>query len=155
MNFFKKIFIVGLLAGLLFLSPTARAQTDDPNVFCEDPNDPDTCYSDPDAELKKILQKVDEEPLAVKRFKISAADLNPLNFTGPQDIFSAAINLLMAFIGSLALILYIYAGLLWMSAGGNSDKVSRAKTILVWTTLGVIVMGGSYMLVRVVLEYVG
>ena len=135
---------------------------------CIDPNDPSTCFSDPNDAVQQLIQEQnnlpenptpqeEKEVLKVQSFKIKdlARDLNPLNISSPQDLFARAINVLMAFIGSIALILYIYSGFIWMSAGGNNDKISKAKTILVWTTLGIIVMGGSYMIVRVVLENIG
>jgi hypothetical protein len=175
MRYFKKIFIVSLL-GWLILVGTAKGQTDglssetvvDEGITCTDPNDLNTCYSDPDWDLKQILdegevktpeptqQEADEAFVnQVRAIKNVSGDLNPLKITGPEDIFSVAINVLMMFIGSLSLVLYIYAGLMWMSAGGNAEKVTKAKSILVWTTLGLIAMGGSYMVVQVVLNNIG
>ncbi len=90
-----------------------------------------------------------------KSIKTSATDLNPMNISGPSDLFANAINIMMAFIGSIAILLYIYGGFLWMSAAGNADRVGKAKTILIWTTFGAIAMGASYMIVKTVLEKVG
>lgn len=84
-----------------------------------------------------------------------AAGLNPMNISGPSDLFANAINIMMAFIGSIAILLYIYAGFLWMSAAGNADRVGQAKTILIWTTFGAIAMAASYMIVKTVLTKVG
>lgn len=84
-----------------------------------------------------------------------AAALNPMDIGSPSVLFTRGINLLMAFMGSIALVLYIFAGFIWMSASGNAEKVDKAKRILVWTTLGAIAMGASYMIIRTVLERVG
>lgn len=185
----KKVFIIlGVVwLGVAVANGPARAQEDDfftpdteaipqpqpvqgpaPGVICTDPNDMDTCYSDPDYDLKELLEGesgLSEEPTVEEQKEAQKAmtfeirnisgQLNPLRITGPEDILAVAINVLMAFIGSISLILYIYAGFLWMSAGGNTEKVTRAKSILVWTTLGIIAMGASYLIVRVVLETVG
>ena len=78
----------------------------------------------------------------------AAETLNVANFNTPQDFIRRAINILMAFIGSITLVLYIVAGLLWMTARGNSEQTDKAKKILVWTTLGVFVMLFSYALVN-------
>ncbi len=91
----------------------------------------------------------------VGTLKKGAAKLNPMNIGAPSDLLSRGINVLIAFMGSIAIVLYIYAGFIWMSASGNSEKVAKAKSILVWTTLGVLAMGGSYMVVRTILERVG
>ncbi len=90
-----------------------------------------------------------------KTVKQEAAGLNPMDISGPSDLFANAINLMMAFIGSVAILLYIYGGFLWMSAAGNADRVGRAKTILIWTTFGAVAMAASYMIVKTVLEKVG
>lgn len=87
--------------------------------------------------------------------KGAAKQLNPMGISGPQDLFSSAINLMLAFMGSIALILYIFAGIMWMTAGGNDERVKKAQRIFVWTTLGALAMGASYMIVRTILERVG
>jgi len=84
-----------------------------------------------------------------------AADLNPMNISGPSDLFANAINIMMAFIGSIAILLYIYGGFLWMSSAGNAEQVGKAKSILIWTTFGAIAMAASYMIVKTVLTKVG
>jgi hypothetical protein len=91
----------------------------------------------------------------VTALKQGASKLNPMDFREPTDLLSRAINAMIGFMGSIALILYIYAGLIWMSASGNSDKVSKAKNILVWTTLGIVAMAASYMIIRFVIEKLG
>lgn len=88
--------------------------------------------------------------------KAGAKKLNPLGIKGgPSGLLSKVIDALLAFIGSIALVLYIYAGFMWMSAAGNVDKVTKAKNVLVWTTLGAVAMGASYMMVKIVLDRIG
>jgi hypothetical protein len=87
-------------------------------------------------------------PLAgasVDALKAQAGSLNKLGITDIPQLISRFINLLMAFIGSIALALYIYSGFLWMTASGNSEQTGKAKTTMVWTTLGVVMMLASYM----------
>ncbi len=78
--------------------------------------------------------------------------LNPVGFiTGQKGILELMgrfIAFLMFPIGALAMLMYIWAGFLWMSA--NADNISKAKSILVWTTLGVIFSLSSYLLVKFV-----
>ncbi len=74
-------------------------------------------------------------------------NLNPANLTSATQLIGRAIKLLIGFIGTIALALYIYSGLLWMTSAGNSGQVDKAKNILIWATLGVVVMLGSYVLV--------
>ncbi len=84
-----------------------------------------------------------------------AQALNKLKITGIPQLISRFINILMAFIGSIALVLYIYSGFLWMTASGNTEQTGKAKTTMVWTTLGVAMMLASYMLASFIFKSLG
>ncbi len=91
---------------------------------------------------------------SLKALQKSASALNPAGFAfgsaGVTEIFGKIITFLMFPIGMFAMILYIWAGFLWMTAQGNRENVSKAKSILVWTTIGIIVTLASYMIVQLV-----
>jgi hypothetical protein len=78
-------------------------------------------------------------------------ETRPLNqltyFSGVNDFIGQIIKVLLAFIGSISLALYVWAGLVWMTASGSSERIGKAKKILIWTTLGDAVMLGSYIIV--------
>lgn len=80
--------------------------------------------------------------------------LNPARINQPTDLINKAIRMLMAFIGSISLVLYVYAGILWLSASGTAERVDKAKKVIVWTTLGVVFMLASYMLVSFVFNVI-
>ena len=50
----------------------------------------------------------------------------------------------MAFIGILVVGLMIYAGFLWMTAGGNDEQVGTAKKIMVAAIIGLAVVLSAY-----------
>lgn len=85
----------------------------------------------------------------------AAGSLNPAGITNPTQLVGRFIKILLAFVGSISLVLYIVAGILWMTASGVSERVDKAKKILVWTTLGVVVMLASYMLASFVFKSLG
>lgn len=91
---------------------------------------------------------------SLKALQKSAAALNPAGFAfgsaGVTEIFGKIITFLMFPIGMFAMVLYIWAGFLWMTAQGNSENVSKSKSILIWTTIGIVVTLASYMLVQLV-----
>ncbi len=87
--------------------------------------------------------------------KGEAATLNKLGISNPAQLIGRFINMLLAFIGSISLVLYIVAGFLWMTASGNTEKVTKAKSIMVWTTLGIVVMLASYMLASFLFKSLG
>ncbi|MFA5175332.1 MAG: pilin [Patescibacteria group bacterium] len=87
--------------------------------------------------------------------RAEARSLNPMNFGDVSELIGRVINALMAFIGSITLVLYIFAGFLWMTAAGAKEKIVKAKSIFIWTSMGVIVMLGSYILVKFVFDILG
>lgn len=57
---------------------------------------------------------------------------------------SRIITPLFALIGVIFMILIIYGGVLWMTGGGNPDTVKKAKSILVNSILGLLVILLAY-----------
>ncbi len=91
---------------------------------------------------------------SVEDLKSSARSLNKTNWTSISDIIGKATNMLMVYIGSISLVLYIWAGFLWMTSAGNADRAGKGKQIVVWTTLGVVVMLSAYIIVGFILNIV-
>ncbi len=56
------------------------------------------------------------------------------------------IGFVLSFVGVLFLILMIYAGLTWMTAGGNQEQVKKARSLMINAILGLIVVMGAYAL---------
>ncbi|MFA6486097.1 MAG: pilin [Candidatus Magasanikbacteria bacterium] len=50
----------------------------------------------------------------------------------------------MALIGMIFLVLTIYAGFLWLTAGGNDENVTKAKDILKQAVIGLIIVLSAY-----------
>ncbi|OGH69715.1 MAG: hypothetical protein A3C90_04035 [Candidatus Magasanikbacteria bacterium RIFCSPHIGHO2_02_FULL_51_14] len=55
-------------------------------------------------------------------------------------------------IGTVALGMFIWGGLLWMTSVGNAEKKKKAMLIMVWTSLGVVATLASYILVNFVFQ---
>lgn len=90
---------------------------------------------------------------ALKKLQKSALILNPAGFSlgtaGIIEIIGKMIIFLVWPIGMFAMALYIWAGFLWMTAQGG-DNINKAKTIIIWTTLGIVATLSSYLLVQFV-----
>ena len=72
---------------------------------------------------------------------------------GDQDVRTTAsslINTILGFLGIIALVLVFYAGFLWMTAGGNSEQVDKAKNILGAAIIGLIIILSSYAITRTI-----
>jgi hypothetical protein len=71
----------------------------------------------------------------------------------PEMIISNAIVILLSFLGVAFLGLMIYAGLMWMTAGGNEQTVDRAKKIIEEAVIGLIVVIAAYAISFFVINY--
>ena len=82
---------------------------------------------------------------------------NPLGDDNPtpQALIGRVINATMGLVGSLALAMFIYGGFTWMMASGNDQRVQKGKDILIWATVGLIVIFSSYALVNLVFTGLG
>ena len=81
---------------------------------------------------------------------------DPLKMEGekdaPQLLVGKLINAVMGIVGSMALVMFIFGGLMWMLAAGNTERITRGKNILIWATVGLVVIFSSYAIVKFVLK---
>ncbi|MEA2088769.1 MAG: hypothetical protein U9O55_02945 [Patescibacteria group bacterium] len=84
----------------------------------------------------------------------SAARLsNPLGSgnNDPREIIGTGIAGAFSVMGSLALVMFIYGGFQWMLSGGNQEKVTKGKNILIWAFLGLLIIFSSYVILKFIL----
>lgn len=62
----------------------------------------------------------------------------------PREIVANIIKILLGFLGTIAVVLIIYAGFLWMTAAGNPDKTKKAKDIMSAAVTGLVIILISY-----------
>lgn len=74
--------------------------------------------------------------------------INPLGVTDPRVLTGRIIAGVLSIIGSLTLLMFVYAGVLWITAQGEPKKVQRGKDIMVWATLGLGIIAGAYVAVQ-------
>lgn len=64
------------------------------------------------------------------------------------ELVSGIINYFSFVIGGLALLSLVYAGILFMSAGGNPDKLSKAKKALAYSLVGIFLVSAAVIIVN-------
>ena len=74
----------------------------------------------------------------------SIRELSGLGTQDPMDITVLIINWALGLLGLIFLVLVIYAGFLWMMAGGSEEQVTKAKGILRAALIGLVVVLVSY-----------
>lgn len=65
------------------------------------------------------------------------------------------INYFFAIIGVVFLVMTLFGGLRWMTAGGNEDKVKQGKTFIIGGINGIIIIFLAYAMVYVILAALG
>lgn len=80
---------------------------------------------------------------------------NPLKVNDVPTLIGNVINYVLGIVGSLALVMFIYGGIVWMTAAGNEKSIDKGKNILMWAALGLAVIFLSYALTRFVLQVIG
>ena len=78
--------------------------------------------------------------------------LNKLGTTNVNKLIGRVIKTIMSVLGSVAFVLFVYGGVLWMTAAGNAERAGEGRKILTWTALGLVVILGSYGLVDFVFQ---
>jgi len=73
----------------------------------------------------------------------------------PNLIIKSVITAALGVVGAVALVMFIYGGAMWMIARGNGQYVTTAKNTLIWSTLGLILVFGSYALTSYIFEVIG
>lgn len=75
-----------------------------------------------------------------------AKELPPGNFQ-----IKDAVNVALYMIGVIAVIMIIYAGILYITAAGDAGKLAKAKTAIIWAVVGLVVVILSYAIVNFVI----
>ncbi|MDD3480924.1 MAG: pilin [Patescibacteria group bacterium] len=70
------------------------------------------------------------------------------NYESIGDVIIAAINMLGFLFGGIVVLFIIYAGFLYMTAGGDPEKLTKAKKTLLWAIVGAIIVTASFLIVN-------
>ncbi len=74
---------------------------------------------------------------------------------GTRDVrlvVASIINVALGLLGIVAVVLIIYGGLTWMTAGGDDKKIDKAKGILTASVIGLIIILSAYAIARFVVS---
>jgi hypothetical protein len=80
----------------------------------------------------------------------AATLINPLG-DDVKDIrllFARVISAALSIVGSFALLMVIYGGVLWLTSRGEPKPVQKGKDTLTWALLGLVIIFSSYVIVN-------
>ncbi len=125
-RFLKTATILGLiLVAVFFVFQTASAQS----------------VADPNGQVLQGL-KVVEQPLGLASIDI-------------RLIIARIIRGALGLLGIVVVCLMLYAGYLWMTAGGNDEQITQAKNILRNATIGLAIILSAFSIVSYIMKILG
>jgi len=71
------------------------------------------------------------------------------------NLFVDAANYLFGIVGALALLFFIYGGVLWLTAGGKAEQIERGKKVLIGAVIGLVIVFGAWLIVQFVMTALG
>ena len=70
------------------------------------------------------------------------------NGSAVQGLFATTVNVLSLVVGVVAVIMLIVSGIRFVTAGGNSNSVSAAKSTLIYAIVGIVIVALAQIIVR-------
>lgn len=74
--------------------------------------------------------------------------------TNLPEAIGKIIQIFLGFLGVIAVVLIIFAGYMWMTAGGDSGKVEKAKGYIKNAVIGIVIILASYIITSYVIDQV-
>ena len=72
----------------------------------------------------------------------------------PRQIIVDVIKVILGFLGILAVVIILFAGFKWMTAGGNEENVAGAKKMLIAGIIGLVIILSSYALATFIINQI-
>lgn len=79
---------------------------------------------------------------------------NPLgdDANDPKVLIGRIIGNILGYVGSVALLMFVIGGLMWMTSMGNEQRVKKGKDILTWSAFGLVIIFTAYALLKFVFD---
>ncbi|MBI1961525.1 MAG: hypothetical protein HYS45_02385 [Parcubacteria group bacterium] len=85
-------------------------------------------------------------------------DASQINVGQNQDLkgsIANVVNILLGFLGILAVIIILYAGFKWMTASGNEEQVGEARKMLLQAVIGLVIIMLAWVITNFVTSQIG
>lgn len=89
-------------------------------------------------------------PLAALAQEAGVTIPQPLGDVSVPVLAGRIVRNLLGILGTVALVMFIYGGFMYLTAAGNEEKVTKGKQTLIWATLGLIIVFFAYAIVNFV-----
>jgi len=77
---------------------------------------------------------------------------DPLGNVSIPVLIGRVIRVALGISGSVALLMFIYGGFIWLTSGGKSEAIEKGKKTLIWAVIGLVVIFTAYLAVDQVIR---
>ena len=105
--------------------------------------------------FKKEIKKISVFLLMASFFIAGFALANngfttPLNFNTITEFLTGIINAVITILFPIIVLMFVYSGFLFLKAQGNPGEIAKARTALMWSFIGAMVVLGAWALAHAV-----
>lgn len=72
-----------------------------------------------------------------------------------MQIFINVSNWILSVVGSVALLFFVYGGIIFIFSGGSEEKVKQGKQILIGSIIGLFIVFGSFLIIKYSQQFLG
>lgn len=77
---------------------------------------------------------------------------SPIHATSVPALVKNTVDTILGVVGAAALGMFVYGGLVMMTSAGNSQRIEKGKTTLIWATVGLVAIFTSYGVLQIILK---
>ncbi len=77
---------------------------------------------------------------------------NPIKYNNAHDLFLGIIQYFLAGVAVVSTVMFIWGGYLFLTSGGNAEQVKKGKDVLLWSSIGIVVIIGSWVLIQYLIK---
>ena len=105
-----------------------------------------TCYPDKAACDTARSTAAASAPIKIEPLK------DPLGGANVRTLAARGVQLITGLAGSVALLMFVWGGFLWITSAGSAEKAKLAKKVFVNATLGLALIFGAYAIISTLLN---
>lgn len=68
------------------------------------------------------------------------------------EIIARVIKAVLGLVGSIGLLMFVYGGFLWLTAGGSDERVKKGREVLTWAIIGLATIFASYTILNFIIS---
>ncbi|MFC1750863.1 hypothetical protein ACFL2V_18885 [Pseudomonadota bacterium] len=101
-------------------------------------------------EAPMVLAQAQGDPLLFQPASLPGSQLDKVGDLPKgewQTILAEVIKITLSIVGSLTLIALTYGGIMFVTARGNDEQLTKAKDMITWSMVALLIIGTSYAIV--------